>query len=540
LSADPVAAAISLAANPPLHILLIEDSAADAELLLAMLDEELPGARVTVAASVAGAVPLLAGPLDLAITDLSLPDAEGLQAITAILTARPDIAVVVMTGRQDRELALKALSAGAEDYLVKGRHDARGVATAVLYAAQRRAAETKAHRYERLALSLLDSMEASTCAIDADGTIIAVNRAWVDFAAQNGGDLTQVGVGANYFDVCSSAGAETNDAQQVTRGLRQILDGERTRFEFDYPCHAPDEQRWFSLRVNALTESGAVLSHVDVSVSKRSGEALSHLSLHDPLTNLPNRQLLHDRLAQALALAARDETSVAVAFLGVDAFKRINDSLGHPAGDELLRAVAERLQRSIREGDTLARFAGDEFVVVWQGLEAPDEATRLAARLDEALALPVALDNGTEIAITVSTGIALGGVSSTPDELLLDADAAMYDAKSRGRGLTRMYTAELREGAATRLRVEAELRAGLRRGEFVLHYQPVVDLASRRVSGVEALVRWNHPAGLRMPDCFIGIAESSNLIIPIGAWVLDEACRQGALWATEGLDLVPR
>ena len=521
----------------PLRILLIEDSRADADLLLDILADEIPDAVVNVTATLAEAVPLLAQPLDIAITDLSLPDAQGLEALSAILVARPDIAVVVMTGRQDRDLALRALSEGAEDYLVKGVQDARGVATSVLFAAERRGAEHRAHSYERLALSLLDAMESSTCAVNGAGTIIAVNKAWRDFTALNGGDPARCGVGVSYFDVCAADhGPDSVYASKVVADLERLLAGKITRFEVDYPCHSPHEERWVSVRANALPESGAVLSHVDMSTMKRAEQALAHLTMHDALTNLPNRQLLTDRVAQALATTERNDRKVAVAFLDIDQFKRINDSLGHSAGDELLRAVAGRLHKHTRPGDTVARFSGDEFVVVWPSIDAPEEAQLLADRMMGAMAAPFVLTAGT-VTVTASVGIAIGKAPQQVDDLLLDADAAMYYAKNHGRGLSRLFTDELRKDVTDRMRIEAELWQGLDRGEFVLHYQPVIELSSGTVIGVEALVRWNHPDGLRMPDSFIPVAEATGIIIPLGEWVLGEACRQGASWSAQGLDL---
>jgi diguanylate cyclase (GGDEF)-like protein len=529
----------ALPARPeqPLHILLVEDSVADADLLIAMLEDELHGVIVTVCKTVSEALRLLADAVDIVITDLSLPDAEGLQALSAILTARPDTAVVVMTGRKDHGLALQALSEGAEDYLVKGSHDARAIATAVLFATQRRLANTEAHRYERLARSLLDAMEASTCAVDGDGTIIAVNQAWHGFAEQNGGSRELTGVGMNYFDVCARAqGFDSETGAAVAQGLRQVLDGSMARFERDYACHGPTEERWLSVRVNPLREAGAVLSHIDMTVSKRAEQALAHLTLHDPLTNLPNRQLLEDRLAQALAWAGREDRSIAVAFLDVDEFKRVNDTLGHAAGDELLQVVATRLSRSVRDGDTVARVAGNEFAVVWPGIESASHAQRLAQRLSDSFSEPLSI-GADEVAVTASIGVVLGQSPDSPEGLLMNADAAMFDAKRGGRGRLRMYSEDLREDMDGRLRIEAELRAGLEHGEFVLYYQPVIDLQARAVTGVEALVRWEHPLGLRMPDSFIPVAEATGLIVPLGDWVLESACRQGAEWAAKGIDL---
>lgn len=520
-----------------MRVLLVEDSRADADLLIDVLEDELPGIDVTVSVSIADAIPLLALPMDIAITDLSLPDAEGLQALTAILRARPDIAVVVMTGRRDQELALRALSEGAEDYLVKGAQSPRMVATAALYAAHRRIAETKAHHYETLALSLLDAMEAATCAIDRNGTVIAVNQTWREFGLHGGGDPERFGLGSNYFDVFAVNGSsEAGAAQVIAAGVRQVLSGQLRRFQRDYPVHNAEGLQWFSVRANALPDFSAVLSHVDMSGAKQTEHKLSHLSLHDSLTGLPNRELLNDRLAQALALTKRNQRSVAIAFLDIDQFKRINDSLGHPAGDELLRSVADRLSSSMRAGDTVARYAGDEFVVVWPNTTSPEEAVQLAQRLNRAMEEPFKLRAAT-LTVTASVGVAVGRDPRLVEELLLDADAAMYCAKDEGRGMTRIFTDELREGVASRLRMEDDLRVALRQGNFVLHYQPVVELRSRTVAGVEALVRWNHPGGLIMPDSFIPVAEASGLIVPLGDWVLHEACRQGAAWAAQGLDL---
>ncbi len=521
----------------PLRVLLVEDSPADADLLVEMLQDELPDAVVLVTATLAEARPLLAQPLDIVITDLSLPDADGLEALTAILAARPDIAVLVMTGHADQQLALEALSAGAEDFLIKGSRDAHGVATAVLYANQRRHAEQATHGCERLAVRLLDSIEASTCAVDGRGDIVAANRAWRDFGSDNGGDGARTSVGVSYLAVCDAAtGPDADAGRQVAQGLRQVLSGSRSRFELDYACPSPQQQRWMSVRITPLPESGAVLSHVDMTAAKRAEEALSHLSLHDALTDLPNRNLLMDRLTQALTWSTRSGSGVAVGFLDLDQFKRVNDTFGHAAGDELLCQVAARLRRVMRAEDTFARFSGDEFVVVWPGVDEPGAVQELADRLMTCFADPFALASAS-LGVTASVGLAVGRTPQTADDLLHDADAAMYEAKRRGRAKTRLFTEELRQDEDIRLRTEAELRIALEQGELVLHYQPVVDLTRNVVTGLEALVRWQHPDGLRMPDAFLPVAEASGLILPLGAWVLEEGCRQAAVWEEQGLGL---
>ena len=379
----------------------------------------------------------------------------------------------------------------------------------------------------------------------ADSRIVAVNRAWRAFTEGNGGDQAAAAEGTSYLAACeavapSDPGAE--DAAAVAAGLRAVLAGTSPGFQRDYPCHGAHEQRWFTVRISpAEVEggSGAVITHLDVSQMHQAREALSHQALHDALTGLPNRLLLTDRLAQALSDSERRGTQLAVAFVDLDHFKRVNDSLGHPAGDALLVEVGRRLAQQLRAGDTLARFSGDEFVVVWRDLEDTCEATALSARLVEALQAPFDLGSAT-VAVTASVGLAVGRAPQSAEELLLAADAAMYDAKGHGRGRLRTYTTELRRGAAERMETENGLRRALERDELVLHYQPVVELATGRPVGAEALVRWQHPErGLVGPDQFIPVAEASGLIVPLGRWVLETACREAASWtgAAAGLDV---
>ncbi len=388
-----------------------------------------------------------------------------------------------------------------------------------------------------MALSVLDAMEHSACLVDRAGTIIAVNRSWQAFAADNGGDASRTAVGRSYFDVCADAeGPDRAAAGQAAAGLRALLAGDIDRFELDYPCHSPTVERWLSLRIHRSAGAGAVVAHVDLSPVRQAQDALVHHTLHDELTGLPNRALLADRLSQALAWAGRQSRVVAVAHLGLDHFRRVNDSLGHQAGDALLRAVVARLSGLLRVGDTLARFVGDELVVVWPALASHEQAQVLAAGLVDAFAAPFDVD-GASVALTASVGVAVGAAPRTPQDLLLAADAALQDAKQNDRGAVRFFTEDLRTGVEARVRLEADLRAGLTRGELVLHYQPVIDLRTDVVTGVEALVRWAHPDGLRMPDAFIPVAEASGLIVQLGEAVLEEACRQGAAWAAAGLDL---
>jgi len=254
-------------------------------------------------------------------------------------------------------------------------------------------------------------------------------------------------------------------------------------------------------------------------------------SLHDPLTGLANRDLLLDRLSHALQRAERRKGHVAVLFLDLDEFKLVNDGFGHAAGDELLVQVGQRLRAQLRGSDTAARLGGDEFVLVCEDLVDLDDSVRIANRIAAALRPPFIID-GREVSMSASIGVAVPpSTTQAPHELLQDADRAMYRAKQNGGGRFDVYNEVLRSRAIHRLDIETELRRAVSGDELRLAYQPIIDLTNHEVSGVEALVRWEHPTrGLLSPAEFLPIAESSSLMVDIGAWVLEEACAQARKW----------
>lgn len=288
--------------------------------------------------------------------------------------------------------------------------------------------------------------------------------------------------------------------------------------------------RTFKIRHRPMPGGGWVATHEDITEQRQSEVKIEYMAHHDALTDLANRVLLNDRLEYALGRVQHGEM-VAVHHLDLDQFKAVNDTFGHPCGDKLLRIVAERLRSLVGEADTIARMGGDEFVIVQATIADPADATSLAQGVIDALSEPYDID-GQQAVIGVSIGISVGpGDGANPDKLLRNADLALYRAKSDGRGTFRFFEPVMDLQMQTRRIMEQDLRKALPAGEFELHYQPVVNLASKEISGFEALIRWNHPSkGMISPADFIPLAEEIGFIVPMGEWVIRQACATAAQW----------
>ncbi|BCR05956.1 hypothetical protein DESUT3_30250 [Desulfuromonas versatilis] len=393
---------------------------------------------------------------------------------------------------------------------------------------------------EHLARATLDALPQHIAILDETGTIIAVNRAWREFAETNSTAPDLFCEGSNYLAVCDAIDEQQcPEAAAFAGGIRAVMQGTMLEFSLEYPCHSPVRPCWFMGRVTRFSDQGPmriVVAHDNVTELMQAEKAIQQLAYYDLLTGLPNRLLLQDRLGQALAQAKREREMLAVLFLDLDRFKIINDTLGHAAGDRLLKTVAERLNACVRKSDTVARLGGDEFVVILPAVGHTEDPTLIAEKILHTLSRPFHLE-GQKLFTSTSIGIAMYPADGPDAEALVkNADLAMYQAKEEGRNTFRFFSAELNDRAMSRLSMETALRRSLERGELELRFQEQTDLKSGRVCGVEALLRWRHPElGLLTPAEFLPLAEETGQIIVIGEWVLCAACNIALSWQRSGL-----
>ena len=347
-------------------------------------------------------------------------------------------------------------------------------------------------------------------------------------------------LGGDALDLTDPSGAQVTLRQWVgstTRGHDQKIPASAV-LATPEGKKVPVEYTVSSMLNRDGADTGSVYVLRDVTATRALADKLVHMAQHDALTGLPNRMLLADRIKSAIAMASRRLSKPGVLFLDLDAFKHVNDSLGHDVGDKLLQSVASRLSTCVRSSDTVSRLGGDEFVVLLAEIAQPEDAATAVTRMLEAVSAPHQIDEH-ELHVTTSIGVSLYPTDGKDAETLIkNADAAMYQAKANGRKSFRFFEPAINLRAVERQQTEEGLRRAIERNEFVLYYQPKLDIATGKTSSAEALIRWTHPLhGDMSPGDFISVAEDSGLIVPIGRWVLREACGQAKAWSAAGLPL---
>ncbi|WP_421989361.1 GGDEF/EAL domain-containing response regulator [Roseococcus sp.] len=488
---------------------------------------------------------------DLIITDYKMPTMSGAD-LTASIRADVrnwDVPIIVITAYSDQQFRVEALEAGATDFLLspvdhveflaRAKNLLRLRAQQLLISKRADLLEISLHAKERLlresreALAqVIDTVPAMINATDRDGRCVFVNAHQAAFFGKAPGELVGKPIEALLGE----------ERAHISRRLDQlVLKTGRAISPRQEEVLAPDGEPRIYLTSKAplYDSSGEIASvlstSIDITEQRHAERRLLHIANHDSLTGLPNRLMLRDRLRRELARGRRGDQNFALHFIDLDRFKAVNDAHGHHRGDELLQRVAAALCALVDEGHTVARLGGDEFAILQPDIDGPEDAGRLAQSILDLLNSkedsPLALNIGASIGVTLAP---LDGTD--PDELLKNSDQAMYLAKSLGGDTWRFFAADMRPRASQTAHLETELRGALSRREFVLFYQPQIDLRSGKVVGAEALLRWQHPErGLLAPGSFLGLAEETGLILPINEWVLNEACRQGAVWEAEGL-----
>ncbi|MDQ0512153.1 EAL domain-containing response regulator [Ancylobacter amanitiformis] len=488
---------------------------------------------------------------DLIITDYKMPMMSGAALITAIRanSLNQDVPIIVVTAYSDQQYRLTSLEAGATDFLLSPVDHVEFLARArnllKLRTQQlqlmKRAdfleitlnAKEQLLRESREALAqVIDTVPAMISATDRDGRCVFVNAHQAAFIGKLPGDLV-----GQPIEVLLG-----EERAHISRRLDQlvVMTG-RAIPSREEEVQAPngDFRIYLTSKAPLYDGTGDIASvlttSIDITERRHAEKRLQHIASHDSLTGLPNRMMLRDHLRRELARGRRGDQHFALHFIDLDRFKAINDAHGHHRGDELLQRVARALTGLVGSTHIVARLGGDEFAILQPDIDGPEDAERLAQAILHLLNSDE--DSLEALKIGASIGVTLAPLDGTdPDELLKNSDQAMYLAKSLGGGTWRFFAADMRPRASQTAQLQAEMRGALTRREFVMFYQPQIDLRSNKVVGGEALLRWQHPQhGLLMPASFLGLAEESGLIVPINEWALNEACRQGAVWEAEGL-----
>ena len=528
---------------PVLTVLLIDNDPTSAQLVSDALSAP-DGGRFEVAwvrQLSEGVKRLSEGGIAVVLLELGLADSQGVESFDRLYPAAAGIPILILGESGNEALALEAVAHGAQDYILPTHVDSYSLPRALRNAIERKTFEDALFCERDRALVTLNSIGDAVLCTDVSGHVTYLNVV----AETLTGWKSEEAIGRPLSEVFRIVTGATRIPAQDP--MQMAIDQDRTvgltvdcvlirRDGSEYAI----EDSAAPIHDRAGRVIGAVIVFHDVSAARAMSTQMTYAAQHDLVTDLPNRLLLNDRISRAIALAQRYERSIALLFLDLDNFKYINDSFGHAAGDELLRSVSERLRSALRESDTVSRQGGDEFIILLTEIAHPEDAGNGAEKIIESLRAPHFI-GGKELQISGSIGISVyPRDGETAGVLIQCADTAMYHAKENGRNGFQFFEKEMNTKALERQSIEGSLRNGVRQEEFLLHYQPKVSLATGKILGVEALLRWQRPEhGLVAPGKFVSIAEECGLIVQIGNWVLREACRQARAWQDAGLPRLP-
>ena len=523
-------------------VLIVSSDQADAELLQKTLASARDGPFDTEwLQSLQEALARLGqGGIDVILVDLFLSDSKGMATFDTLFALVPPIPIMVIS-QEDEDLSIEAVKSGAQGYLSKGHLRHSLIPQALKTMIQRKQIEQALYIEHERAQVTLESIGDGVLSTDAEMNITYLNpeaermTGWSRVEAM-GKPIEEV---FQLIDIQTGQRTLNPVELSIAQGKRMGLPLNSVLLRRDGIKMAVEDSVAPIFDSNK-SPTGAVIIFRDVTESRAMEQKMAHLAQHDYLTGLPNRMLLNDRLNQAIIYANRHNTSLAVLFCDLDNFKHINDSLGHLVGDRLLQSVAQRLVRQVRESDTVCRQGGDEFVILLLEEALGENAVITAEKILLSLSQPYTIGEH-ELHVTTSIGISLyPGDGRDAESLIRSADTALYHAKGRGRDNYQFFKEEMNARAVERQSLEVDLRRALKQQEFMLYFQPKLNLDSGVITGVEALIRWNHPTrGVMLPGTFIAIAEDCGLIVPLGKWVLEQACQQAKTWLDQGYGPMP-
>ena len=464
--------------------------------------------------------------IDVILLDLNLPDSQGLDTLSKMHTQVPEVPILVLSGLSAESLGVKEVQSGAQDILYKRNMNSDFLTRSICYAIERQRLRMDLRRKTRelqasetRLRTIIENNADSIIIVDRPGIVRFVNPAAETLFNRKANEFLGEMFG---FPVVAS---ETTELDIIRPG------GEKAVAEMRVVESVWEGEPAYLASLRDITERMQMIAQLE-----KARRLERHLAYHDALTGLPNRILFHDRLQQAVAQARRSGSQVGLLFMDLDGFKRINDTLGHNIGDLLLQAVVERLQATVRATDTVARLGGDEFTVVLNELRNQGDDTLVARKILRSMSEPFMIE-GQELYVTASIGISVyPNDGECIEKLIKKADIAMYRAKADGKNNYQTFNRSMNVGFAEVLNMEISLRRAIENGELVPHFQPQVDLTTGAITGVEALVRWQHPElGLIPPAKFLPVAEETGLIVPMDDWMMQAACQQVKTWKELGL-----